>query len=114
MNLEEFRETLLRVIRKNIEESGNGVILTIRVENNSTENYLVIEGDELVFKTRDSSDVNRCNSALIGYLSRALKIPSSRIDIIHGCRGGVIKKVLFKDIRAEELESKLLRIARLI
>ncbi|MEM1639205.1 MAG: DUF167 family protein [Desulfurococcaceae archaeon] len=114
MDVEEFRESLLRVIRKNIEESGNGVILTIRVENDSTENYIVIEGDEVVFKTRDFNDANRCNSALIGYLSRALKVPSSKIDIIHGCRGGVIKKVLIKDIRPEELENKILRIARLI
>lgn len=114
MDIEDFREALLKSIRKNIEESGDGVILTIRVENDLTESYLVIDGDELVFKTRDFNDANRCNSALIGYLSRSLKIPSSKIDIIHGCRGGVVKKVLIKDVKTEELEGKLLRIARLI
>ncbi len=114
MGVEEFRESLLRVIRKNIEESSNGVILTIRLGEDSSENYLVIDGDELVFKTRDFNNANRSNSSLIAYLSRTLKIPSSKIDIIHGSRGSVVKRVLIKDIKPDELVEKLLRIARLI
>lgn len=112
--IDEMREKVLDILKKNISETDDGLILSIRVDSDPSENYLVIEEDELVFKTREYGNANRVNSALIGYLSRNLKIPSSRIDIVYGARGNGVKKVLIRETRLEELEHKLLRIIRLI
>jgi len=111
-SVDEFRESILRVINKNMSESSDGVVITIRVEEDPYESYLTIEGDEIVFKTREAKNENRCNSALIGVLSTALKIPSSRIDIIYGGRGGSIKRVLIRGAKSEDIERKLLRALR--
>jgi uncharacterized protein YggU (UPF0235/DUF167 family) len=111
-SVDEFREIILRVINKNISESSDGVVITIRIEEDPRENYLTIEGDEIVFKTREARNENRCNSALIGVLSTTLKVPSSRIDIIYGGRGGSIKRVLIRDAKSEDIERKLLRALR--
>lgn len=112
MPLNEFKENLLRIIRKNLSETGEGVTLIIRVETGSSENYLTIEGDELVFKTREISE-SRLNAILVGFLSRELKIPSSRIDIVYGHRSHT-KRVLLREIGIEDLEGKLLRVIKLV
>jgi uncharacterized protein YggU (UPF0235/DUF167 family) len=112
--MDELREYLLKILDKNTSETSEGVVLTIRVEEDPRENYLTIENDEVVFKTRDAGNNSRCNSSLIGYLSTSLKIPSSRIDIVHGSRGGYVKRVLIMNTKREELERKLLRILRLV
>lgn len=112
MPLNEFRESLLRVIRRNLSETSEGVALVIRVETGSSENYLTIEGDELVFKTREVSE-SKLNAVLVGFLSRELKIPSSRIDIVYGHRGH-IKRLLLREIGMEDLEERLLRAIKLI
>lgn len=114
MSLSEFRERILRAIRKNLSETSEGVVITIRVDADPRENYLIVENDELIFKTREYIDASRSNATLIGFLSRGLKIPSSRIDVVYGSRGGSIKRVLIRDIGIEELEQKLLKIVRLI
>lgn len=110
--LNEFRENLLRVIRKNLSETGEGVTLIIRVETGSSENYLTVEGDELVFKTKEVSE-SKLNAVLVGFLSRELKIPSSRIDVVYGHRGH-IKRLLLREVEIEDLEGKLLRAIKLI
>lgn len=112
--IDELREKILEAIYKNLSETDEGVILSIRIDSDPNENYLLLEHDEIVFKTREYSDMNRANSALIGYLSRSLKIPSSRIDIIYGARGNNIKKVLIREVKPEELGLRLIRILRLI
>jgi len=112
--MDELREYLLKILDKNISETSEGVVLTIRVEEDPRENYLTIENDEVVFKTRDAGNNSRCNSSLVGYLSTSLKIPSSRIDIVHGSRGRYVKRVLIMNTKREELERKLLRILRLV
>ncbi|MEM4717371.1 MAG: DUF167 family protein [Desulfurococcaceae archaeon] len=112
--INELRERILDIIYKNLSETDGGVILSIRIDSDPSENYLLLDHDEIVFKTREYSNVNRANSALIGYLSRSLKIPSSRIDIVYGARSNSVKKVLFKEVKPEELGLKLIRILRLI
>ncbi|MEM2025742.1 MAG: DUF167 domain-containing protein [Desulfurococcaceae archaeon] len=107
-----IRDTVLGIIRKSIEEHSSGILISIRVSGDTNETYLTIEGDELVFKTTEFNDSSRCNAALIGFLSRALKIPSSRLDIIYGTRSS-LKRVMIKDTKAEDIEVKLSRIIKL-
>lgn len=114
MSISELRENILRIIRKNSSETGEGVVVTIRIDHDPRENYITIEGDEVVFKTREHVDPSRVNATLIGYLSRELKIPSSRIDIVYGARSGSIKRILIRDIDVNELEQRFLRVVRLI
>ncbi|MEM1628436.1 MAG: DUF167 domain-containing protein [Desulfurococcaceae archaeon] len=101
------------ILSKNIYESSNGVVLTIRVDTNSDEDYLTIEGDELIFKTKTSGEKGRENAALVRFLSKELKISVSKIDIIYGDRSS-LKKVLFMDIGSETLINRLIRVLRLI
>jgi len=112
LSLEKVREQVLRVVEKNLSETEEGVMLNIRIESDFDENYITIEGGELIFRTRES-DENKYNATLIGFLSRELKIPSSKIDIVYGVRGG-FKRLLIKDIDAEDLSRRLLKIIRLI
>ena len=113
MALGELRERVLKVIRKNASETLDGVILTVRVDPGSSENYITVEGDEVVFKTKYLDDDSKYNAALIGFLSRELKIPSSKIGVVYGLRGRV-KRVLLRDTRLEDLEEKFLRLIRLV
>lgn len=110
--IDEFRESLLKIISKNISETSDGLLLTVRVEEDPRETYLTIDNDELVFKTRDVENDSRCNSSLIGYLSSNLKIPLSNIDVIYGLRGSRIKTVLIKGVKREDFEKKILRYIR--
>ncbi|MEM0000841.1 MAG: DUF167 family protein [Desulfurococcaceae archaeon] len=112
MPLSELRESILRAIRKNLSETGEGVTLIVRVETGSNESYLTIEGDELVFKTRETSE-SKLNAVLVGFLSRELRIPSSRIDVVYGHRSH-IKRLLVRDVGIEDLEGRLLRAIKLI
>lgn len=105
---------LFEILKKNVSETSDGLILSIRVDSDPSENYLVIEEGELVFRTREYGNTNRVNSALVGFLSQSLKIPSSRIDIVYGARTNGVKRVLIRDMRLEDLEHKLLRVIRLI
>jgi uncharacterized protein YggU (UPF0235/DUF167 family) len=109
---EDLRARVFSVLRKNINESGEGTLVVIRVEEGDEE-ALFIESDELVFKTPIKSLTGRENAALISFLSRTLKIPSSKIDIVYGVRERV-KRVLISDIDPDDLITKLLRVVRLI
>lgn len=109
---EDLRARVFSVLRKNINESDEGTLVVIRVEEGDEE-ALFIESDELVFKTPIKSLTGRENAALISFLSRTLKIPSSKIDIVYGVRERV-KRVLISDIDPDNLITKLLRVVRLI
>ena len=109
---EKLRDKIATTLRKNIIESGEGVIVTVRVDEGDEE-ALFIEGDELVFRTPIKLGFGKENAALVGYLARSLRIPSSRIDIVYGSREKV-KRLLISGIDSEDLISKLLRVVRLI
>lgn len=110
--MSDVRDLVLKTIADNISESSEGIILTIRIDHDS-DVYLTIDGGDLVFKSPSANDPSRCNATLVGYLSRALKIPSSKIEVIYGIRGN-IKRVLLKDISYDDLVQKLQRSIRLV
>ena len=109
---EKLRDRVAVALRRNIVESGEGVIITVRVDEGDEE-ALFIEGDELVFKTPVKLGTGKENAALIGFLARSLKIPSSRIDVVYGSRERV-KRLLISGVNLEDLVLKLLRVIRLI
>lgn len=109
---EDLRSRISGIISRNSIESGEGVIVSIRVEE-SDEEGLFIEGDELVYRTPLTTGSGRENAALIGFLARTLKVPSSRIDIVYGARERV-KRVLISDISLDELARRLIRVIRLV
>ncbi|ADV65165.1 protein of unknown function DUF167 [Desulfurococcus mucosus DSM 2162] len=106
---EKIRETIL----KHLTESSHGIILSIRVKPGESEDFLTVEGDELVFYTSEPPERGRANAALVKFFSRELKIPVSRIDIVYGHRS-TLKKLVFYDVNMDELADKLAKLVRLI
>ena len=109
--MSEFRELVFKTIRNSLLDSSEGCTVVVKIEEDVSENYFTIEGGDLVFKTTSASDAGKSNAALIGFLSRALKIPPSKIDIVYGVRGSV-KRVLIRDVTCEDLAQKLQRVIR--
>ncbi len=93
-------------IGKLIIETSKGPVIQVYVKPSSDREELVLEEGDLVFYTREPPVEGRANSALIRYLSRHLKIPSSRIDIVYGWRKRS-KRILFIDTDPDELAEKL-------
>ena len=99
---EEIKEKIYKLLT----ESKDGIIINIYVKPGSDREALVLEGDELVFYTTEIPEKGRANAALIRFLSRAVGLPVSKIDIIYGLRDRT-KRVLVKDINIEQLVDKL-------
>jgi uncharacterized protein (TIGR00251 family) len=87
-------------------ETKRGVELTVYVKPGAREEKLAYEDGDLVFYTSEPPVKGRANASLIRFLSRSLKIPSSRIDIVAGLRDRS-KRILFRDARLEDLAEKL-------
>ncbi|MEZ0394505.1 MAG: DUF167 family protein [Desulfurococcaceae archaeon] len=104
------REALLEILRRNMEEGDEGSALAVRVEKGEEER-LVVEGKEVVFYTPEEPGSGRDNASLIRFLSRGLKIPTSKMDIIYGKREN-LKKVFFADVSPEELARRLIRLVQ--
>ncbi|ADI31408.1 DUF167 domain-containing protein [Staphylothermus hellenicus] len=100
---------VINKILKILQESREGVIIPIYVKPNSDRDALVLEGDELVFYTTEIPEKGRANAALIRFLSRNIRLPHNKIDIIYGARTRS-KKVLVRDMEAEKLAEKLAEI----
>ncbi|MEM4624139.1 MAG: DUF167 domain-containing protein [Thermosphaera sp.] len=106
-------QQVVNILQRNMVESSKGIILQVRVEPRSSSEGFTIESDELVFKTGEPAERGRANAALIKYLSRELRIPVSKIDIIYGQRER-LKKVLIMDETPDKIIEKLVRVISLI
>ncbi len=86
---------------------GEGFVdIRVYVKTESNIEELRFEGDELVFYTTEPPIEGRANAALIRYLSRVLKHPSSKIEIVHGLRSRS-KTVRVYEIEPEALVERL-------
>lgn len=110
--LHDLPERIKHIILKHLESSDKGLILSLRVRGGEQEDYLTIEGDELVFCTTENEAKGRTNAALLKFVSRELNIPISRLDIIYGQRGS-LKRVLIKDYPTEALVDRLSKLIKL-
>ena len=95
------------VIERIVEEKGGGVQFQLFVKPDSPADELRLEGDELVFYTREPAERGRANAALIRYLSKLFKISPSNIAIVYGLRSRVkrINITVSKDVAVEKLLS---------
>ena len=99
-------EDIRNKLVKNLQETVNGIILTIYVKPDSIKEKLVLEGDELVYYTEEPPVKGRANATLIRFLSRALGISSSKIAIVYGTRSRS-KRILIRDIDIDKLVDAL-------
>ena len=85
---------------KFIEQFDNKIRIKIYVKPASTTEKLILEGEELVFYTKEPPIQGRANASLIKFFSKKLKISSSKIRIIYGYR----KKLKILEITSEKTE----------
>ena len=95
-----------RILMKNITEGKEFVDIKIHVKPRTKREHLVLEGDELVFYTTEPAEKGRANAALLYYLSRLLRIPTSRIEIVHGARKNT-KIIRIYNTNAETIINKI-------
>ena len=94
------------ILSKKVSEGQNYVDITIVVKPQSNSTKLVIEGEDLVFYTVEPAEKGRANASLIRFLSRTLKLPLSKIDIVYGIRD-TTKRIRVYDITLDELLDKI-------
>lgn len=93
-------------LRRHVERSSKGLIINVYVEPGAgSEGFAIVQGD-LVFRTREPEGRGRENAALVRHLSRLLRIPPSKVDIIYGARERH-KRVLVMDVDEDRLVSAL-------
>ncbi|MET1160651.1 MAG: DUF167 domain-containing protein [Thermoprotei archaeon] len=105
--MEGSKENIKNVLEKLVEEVMDGVVVTIYVKPESSEEKLVIEGDELVFYTVEPMEKGRANAALIRYFARNLRLPITKLEIIYGIKSKT-KRVLVKDFNKDKVIEKLM------
>ena len=97
-----MNQSIASELRKLFIETSKGVVLEVVVYPNSDREALVYRDGELLFYTNEPPLQGRANAALIRFLSKRTRIPSSRIEIVYGARSRV-KRVLFRDTSIDEL-----------
>ena len=93
---------MLKVKRKE-----SGVVLEVKVQPKASRNKIEkAEEGKLKVKVTVPPEKGKANKAVIELLSKALKVPKSRIEIIKG-ETSRIKTVFIDGISEEDLEAKL-------
>ena len=97
-----MNEDIRNKLMKNLYETNKGIIINIYVKPGSAIEELALENDDLIYYTKEPPIKGRANAALIRFLSKALGLSVSRIDIIYGTRKR-FKRVLIRDIDLDKL-----------
>jgi len=100
-----------KVVRKHVREGEGFVDIEVYVKFESSETKLVVEGDDLVFYTDEPPLQGRANASLIQYLSKVLRLPPSKIDIVYGVREK-LKRVRIYDVDFEQVVEKLVAVLK--
>lgn len=98
-------------LKKHILEGNNYTDVLIYVKPESSFTGLRMELGELVFYTDEPAIQGRANASLIRFFSRLLRIPSSRIEIVHGARSRT-KRIRIHGVSAEEVTAKIIEALR--
>jgi uncharacterized protein YggU (UPF0235/DUF167 family) len=98
-------------LRRHISEGKDYVDLQVYVKPESNFTGFRLELGELTFYTDEPPVQGRANASLIRYLSRLLRIPTSRIEIVYGVRDRV-KRVRIYGVTADQLVEKLVEALR--
>jgi hypothetical protein len=85
-----------------------GLVVSLRIIPNSSKNDIVVENEFIKVKVTAQPVENKANKALIEFLSKFLKIPKSRIEILRGDTSKD-KVLLFKidDNKSQEVIQRL-------
>ena len=89
--------------------TDQGIIIIIKIIPNSSKNDIIIDNDNIKIKVTAQPIENKANIALIDLLSKKLKIPKTKIEIIKGLTSKE-KKILLKvsdENKINEIISKL-------
>ncbi len=86
-----------------------GIVLTIKIVPNSSKNDIIIEEDFVKIKITAQPVENKANKALIEFLSKMLKVPKTKIEIIKGLTSKEKTiSILVADIQKQNEIKKLL------
>ena len=97
-------------VRKLVEPSKRGSRVRIYVKPESPRVALVLEEDELVFYTDEPPIQGRANASLVRFLSRALGVSPSMIEIVRGQRDR-LKIVEIRDLDPDTVAERLAQAA---
>jgi len=64
--------------------TDQGIVLEIKIVPNSSKNDIIIENEVIKVKVTAQPIENKANKALIELLSKKLKVPKTKIEIIKG------------------------------
>lgn len=98
-------------LRKQIQEGPDYVDIVLYVKPESSFTGLRMELGELVFYTDEPPIGGRANASLVRFFSRLLRIPSSRVEIVHGARSRT-KRLRIHGVSAEEVMAKIIEALR--
>jgi len=101
------------LLEKLVEEGDGFVDLTVYVKPEQRETKLVVEYGELVFYTQEPPLEGRANADLIRFLANALRIPTSRIDIVYGWRDRT-KRVRIREVSKEDVVEALSKVVEVV
>ena len=105
-------EERLRAILEKLVFEGDGFVdVIVYVKPEQRESRLAIEGDELIFYSVEPDVGGRPNADLTRYIASLLNIPTSRVEIVYGARGGT-KRVRIYEVDKETVIEALLSALR--
>lgn len=93
--------------KKIFENTGEGLIIRLKIIPNSSKNELIFDENGLKIKITAQPVDNKANKALVEFLSKNLKIAKSNIQIIKG-ELNKEKTLLIQGINEEFFNGKLL------
>ncbi len=89
--------------------TDDGILLKIKIIPNSSKNQILPDGDIIKVKVTAQPIENKANKALIELLSKELKVPKTKIEIIKGLTSKE-KNVLLKISDNEKLDEIKLKL----
>lgn len=92
------------MIKKNLENTSEGLILRIKIVPNSSKNDIIFEDEFLKIKVTAQPIENKANKMLIEFLSKKLHCAKSNILILKG-ELNKEKTLLIKNVTEEEFLS---------
>ncbi len=101
----------MSVLDRVVEEAENGVKMRIYVKPESPRKELRLELGELTYYTPEPPVAGKANASLKRFLSHALNVSSSFIEIVYGVRSKV-KIVVIKNVKKDDVVKALKDIVR--
>jgi uncharacterized protein (TIGR00251 family) len=87
-------------------EKEDGVLMSLKLIPNSKKTEIIIDENSIKIRVTAQPIENKANKALLDFLSKFLKIPKSKIQIVRG-QTSKEKTLLIKDTTIDYIENKL-------